>query len=321
MKKIALYGKFSENMIRALEDACPEEYLTYAVPPEETEKLGQADIMVCRGAAIDKAVLDRAPKLGLIQKWGAGYDNLDIEEAGKRGIPVSVCSGGNRIPVAELTVALMLNVLRNVIPLNEGLKQGRWERERFMPRSGLLHGKTVGLLGFGSIAREVADIVIKGFKCSVIYYDVLRPDAGEEERCGVKYVPIDDLFKTSDIVSIHIPLLKENENMVDRKKLASMKPTAVLINTARGGVVNEKDLFEALKTNQILGAGLDTFQTEPVPRESPLLLLENVAATPHCGGNTADNDKNMAELCMENIKEYTCGNHSLSCLVNGKYLS
>ncbi|MCD8077026.1 MAG: 3-phosphoglycerate dehydrogenase [Lachnospiraceae bacterium] len=257
----------------------------------------------------------------MIQKWGVGYDKIDIEEAGKRNIPVMISSGGNSMPVAELTVALMLDVLRNVTVQCEKLKEGNWAREQYAAHSYMLHGKTVGLIGMGNIARKVAAIVVRGFGCNVLYYDLIHLSDEEERKLQVKSVSLDQLLAESDIVSIHIPLLESTEGMIDRSKIMLMKQNACLINTSRGRVVNEQDLVEALRAKRILGAGLDTFSVEPLPQNSPLLTMENVIVTPHCGGNTADNDDNMARICMNLITEYAnSGNANKQATVNAAYL-
>ncbi|MDF3005254.1 MAG: 3-phosphoglycerate dehydrogenase [Oscillospiraceae bacterium] len=320
-KKIALYGAFSANMLQALNSQCPAGFETYPVATGDLAALAAADYMVNRGGAVDARTLDAAPRVKWIQKWGVGYDKIDIKVAGERGIPVGICVGGNSLPVAELTVTLMLNVLRNAIPLNEKMKAGEWSREQYAARSYLLHGKTVGLVGIGNIARKVATIVRNGFEVQVLYYDLFRLSAEQEKTLGVTYVELDTLMAQSDIISIHVPLLQSTKGMVNKEKLALMKPTACIINTSRGGVINEPDLIEALRANRILGAGLDTFAQEPLPKNSELLKLDCVVATPHCGGNTVDNDINMAAICMDCIARYDAsGNCEMREIVNSEFL-
>lgn len=317
MKKIALYGNFSPNMLECLQKKCPEGFETYHVPVGGLEQLAQADYIVNRGGAVDGGVMDAAPSLKLIQKWGVGYDKIDVVAAGQRGIPVSICVGGNALPVAELAVTLMLDVLRSVVPMAGCLKQGDWARDRFSPHAYLLTGKTVGLVGIGNIAKKVAAIVKGGFGCEVIYYDVFPLTAEQEKELGVRYVELDELMAQANIVSIHVPLLESTAGMIDASRLALMKPTACIINTSRGGVINEPDLIEVLQNGSILGAGLDTFAVEPLSQDSPLLKLDNVVTTPHCGGNTVDNDINMAAISMECIAQYDAtGDKTMRTIVN-----
>ena len=322
MKKIALHGNFSQNMVDCLQKKCPEGFEVYAISKEnEAEDLAKADYIVNRGAVVDETVVVTAKNTKLIHKWGAGYDKIDVKAAGAHGIPVAICVGGNAMPVAELAVTLMMAALRNIQPMAERLKKGEWSRNEYAGRSYLLHGRTVGLLGIGNIARKVAAIVRGGFDCPVLYYDVFRMSEEQEAALGVRYVSLDELLKQSDILSIHVPLLESTTGMIDREKLALMKPTAFIINTARGGIINESDLIEALQNGAIAGAGLDTYASEPLDPSSPLLAMDNVVTTPHCGGNTVDNDINMAAICMEDIAAYDAtGDATVRCIVNREFL-
>lgn len=322
MKKILLYGNFSENMLNALRTKCPEGFHVEHQPVGcDLSLLADADYIINRGGEVNAAVIQAAQNTKLIQKWGVGYDKIDVKTAGERGIPVAICVGGNAMPVAELAVTLMLDVLRSVVPMSACLKQGDWSRDRFSPRAYLLHGKTVGLVGIGNIARKVAAIVRGGFDCQVLYYDVFRLTPEQEQELGVSYASLDELMAQSDIVSIHVPLLDSTAGMINRHNLSLMKPTACIINTSRGGVIQENDLIEALQDNKILGAGLDTFAVEPLPADSPLLAMEQVVTTPHCGGNTVDNDINMAAICMANIAQYdSTVDNTMRSIVNHEFL-
>ena len=322
MKKILLYGNFSENMLNALRTKCPEGFQVEHQPVGcDLSLLADADYIINRGGEVNAAVIQAAQNTKLIQKWGVGYDKIDVKTAGERGIPVAICVGGNAMPVAELAVTLMLDVLRSVVPMSACLKQGDWSRDRFSPRAYLLHGKTVGLVGIGNIARKVAAIVRGGFDCQVLYYDVFRLTPEQEQELGVSYASLDELMAQSDIVSIHVPLLDSTAGMINRHNLSLMKPTACIINTSRGGVIQENDLIEALQNNKILGAGLDTFAVEPLPADSPLLAMEQVVTTPHCGGNTVDNDINMAAICMANIAQYdSTADNTMRAIVNHEFL-
>lgn len=322
MKKILLYGNFSENMLNALRTKCPEGFQVEHQPVGcDLSLLADADYIINRGGEVNAAVIQAAQNTKLIQKWGVGYDKIDVKTAGERGIPVAICVGGNAMPVAELAVTLMLDVLRSVVPMSACLKQGDWSRDRFSPRAYLLHGKTVGLVGIGNIARKVAAIVRGGFDCQVLYYDVFRLTPEQEQELGVSYASLDELMAQSDIVSIHVPLLDSTAGMINRHNLSLMKPTACIINTSRGGVIQENDLIEALQNNKILGAGLDTFAVEPLPADSPLLAMEQVVTTPHCGGNTVDNDINMAAICMANIAQYdSTVDNTMRAIVNHEFL-
>lgn len=322
MKKIALYGTYSDNMLESLTRKCPEGFSVYSVASDAPlAELADADYIVNRAGAITEETYKAAPKLRMVQKWGVGYDKIDVKAAGERGIPVSICVGGNSMPVAELAVTLMLTVLRNVVPMGLHMHAGEWERERYFARSYLLSGKTVGLVGIGNIAKKVAAILRGGFGCEILYYDVFRMSEADELKMGVKYVPLDELMRRSDVVSVHVPLLESTAGMIDHSKLELMKPTAIIINTSRGGVINEPDLIRALEEGKLLGAGLDTYSQEPLDASSPLLHMEQVVTTPHCAGNTIDNDINMASICMECIKAFdSTQDRSMRTIVNREYL-
>jgi phosphoglycerate dehydrogenase-like enzyme len=270
----------------------------------ELQKLIDIDYIVNRGYAVNEDVLSHAPCLRLVQKWGAGYNKIDVQAAGAHSVSVAVCWGGNAGPVAELTVLLMLAVYRNLLPLSNKLKEGDWAKERYIPKSYMLNEKMIGLLGFGSIGQRVGKMLKKGFDAKIQYYDLKRLPEEKEIALDFGYADLNTLFRTSDIISVHVPLFESTKNIINREAFSKMKPSAVVINTSRGGVIDEEALYEALRDKVIAGAGLDTLAVEPIDPSNPLLELENVVITPHCGGNTADNDINMVKYCVENILRY-----------------
>ena len=207
MKKIALVGPYNTNTRKVLHETVPDGFEIYDVPTvDDFGKLADADYIIIRTIKMNGQDIAPAKNLKAIQKWGAGFDNLDIPSISKRNIPVMVCNGVNSEPVAELAVLHMLALLRNLIPLNRKLKENQWCKDEYASKSYLLSGKTVGLVGLGNIGRKVARIV-QGFEATVQYYDVFRISPEEEEKLGIKYVPFEELLKTSDIVSIHVPLM------------------------------------------------------------------------------------------------------------------
>lgn len=305
MKKIALYGMFSPAVRRMFREELPDRYeIVEFENGEDMEKLIDADFMINRSYPVNDAVFAHAPRLELVQKWGAGYDKIDVKTAGARGISVAVCLGGNSEPVAELAVLLMMAVYRNLLPLNRRLMEGEWARDQYIAKSFMLRGKTVGLLGLGSIGQKTGKILKRGFDAQIQYHDLLRLPEEKELTLGFQFVDLETLLRTSDIISLHIPLFESTRNMIDAAAFDKMKPSAVVINTSRGGVIDETALYDALKAGKIAGAGLDTLAVEPIAPSCPLLRLENVVLTPHCGGNTADNDINMVRCCVENILQY-----------------
>lgn len=307
LKKIALVGPYHPKTREALYQMLPEGFSMYDVPTREAySKLSEADYIIIRTIRLEGDDLEAAARLKFIQKWGAGYDSLDIPGISARDIPVATCVGINSQPVAELAVLHMLAVYRHLLAANRRLRENVWAKDEFSSTSYLINKKTVGLVGLGNIGRKVAGIV-QGFGATVQYYDMFRAPEAQEQALGITYRPLDELLATSDIVSLHVPLTEQTTNLIDKNRLAMMKPTAILINTARGGIVNEADLAEALKSGRILGAGLDAFSAEPPGADCPFYTMENAVITPHIGGNTADNDVNMIARCFENIKKFDGG--------------
>lgn len=305
MKKVALFGTFNDAVRQMFREQFLGRYeLVEFADANDREKLKDVSFMINRAYVVDDAVLSSAPKLELIQKWGAGFDKIDTGAARARGVSVAVCFGVNSDPVAELAVLLMMAVYRNILPLANRLREGDWARDRYIGRSFMLRGKTVGLLGLGSIGQKTGKIVKNGFGAQVQYYDAARLPAEKEAALGFRFAELDTLLGTSDIVSLHLPLFESTRNMIDAGALGRMKRSAIIINTSRGGIIDEEALYEALRDGKIAGAGLDTMAVEPVGSACPLLRLENVVITPHCGGNTADNDINMVKCCAENLLQY-----------------
>lgn len=321
MPVIALVGPFNSVIKRQIKANLPDGFQLIHIPTrEDYSKLAEADYIIIRTLQLTGEDLNGADRLKLIHKWGAGYDNIDVTTISPRNIPVAICVGGNAVPVAEMAVLHMLAVYRNLIPQDRLLRKNQWAKDIYSSRSYTLRGKTIGLLGAGNIGRKVAHLV-QGFGAVTQYYDSFRLSEKTEQELNLSYVPYEDLLKTSDIISIHIPLTKETKNLVDRTALAKMKPSAILINTSRGGIVDEAALAEALQEGRLLGAGLDAFTDEPPGEDYPFFGMDNVVLTPHAGGNTADNAATMIELCMKNITAMEAGRPLLArSIVNNKLL-
>ena len=229
-----------------------------------------------------------AKRLKLIQVLSAGYDYVNIAGARKARIPICSNGGANSVAVAEHALMLMLAVYRKLVTFHQNVAAGRWHQG--IPRTVDIYemeGKTVGLVGLGNIGQQVARRV-RAFDARVIYYDVWRRSPQEEEELGVQYAPLDTLLATADIVSLHVPLNDSTRHLIDAQALGRMKATAILINTCRGEVVDERALIEALQQGRILAAGLDTQEKEPPDPHNPLLQLPNVTLTPHSAGPTVD---------------------------------
>src|SRR5664280_2272364 len=234
------------------------------------------------------------------QMPGAGVDRIDLEVCRSRGIGVARLHAGNSIPVAEHTVLLMLAVYRQLPQIDRRTRAGAWQKEDARGMHRQLQNKTVGLVGFGAIGKEVAKR-LRGFEVTILYYDPVRAARDVEQSLGVSYADLDELVRTADIVSLHLPLLPQTAGIINAQRIRAMKPGAVLINCARGGLVDEAALVAALKDGRLFGAGIDAFASEP-PVGSPLLELDNTVVTSHLAGATLDNFFGIIARAVENAK-------------------
>jgi D-3-phosphoglycerate dehydrogenase / 2-oxoglutarate reductase len=237
---------------------------------------------------VTPVVLQAGP-LRVVVKYGSGMDNIDLDAAESLGVRVSSTPGANARSVAELAVGLLLSLARNVVAHDRGVRGGVWQRSTGIE----LAGKRLGIVGYGAIGREVARIA-QGLDMEVVAHDPLVEDA------DVALVPLAEVFATSDAVSLHVPLTAETRGMVGAGELAAMKPTAFLLNTARGGLVDEDALAEALRTGRIAGAALDGFAAEPLG-DSPLRDLDNVVLSPHAGAATLDAIRRTATRAVDQL--------------------
>jgi len=242
-------------------------------------------IVVRAQGMISRRVMEHAPQLKVIGRHGAGVDNIDVDAATELGIWVVNTPLATVEPVAEHTIALMLALSKLVVRTDRLMRRGKWREEADF-RGRELKGRTLGVVGAGRIGARVAEIARLGFNMAVLYSDV-RPNAHVEELGG-RRCSLDDLLQQSDFVTLHVPLLPETEYLIGERELKLMKPSAYLLNLARGKVVNEAALIAALQSGQIAGAGLDVYEVEPLPPDSPLLQMENVVLTPHMSSHTDD---------------------------------
>jgi D-3-phosphoglycerate dehydrogenase / 2-oxoglutarate reductase len=268
--------------------------------------VGEYDVLAVRSATkVTAEVLERPGRLKLIGRAGVGVDNIDVEAASRKGIVVMNTPGGNSVAVAELTIGLMLALLRQLVPATITTRAGRWEKKKFGGGHELFR-KTVGLLGFGSIGQLVAQRCI-AFGTTVIAYDPHPVEASR--RMGAQIVPLDEVFRRADIVSLHLPLAEGTMNLVGRAQLSVMRKGSYLVNCARGGIVDEGALAEALRDGTLAGAAMDVFATEPVPPDHPLLSLDNFLCTPHLGASTQEGQLACASQLAEQLVEYARTGH------------
>jgi phosphoglycerate dehydrogenase-like enzyme len=282
----------------ALVDPAFELLMAKSYDPDEQLRLIEcADYAITGQIPVPAQLLKAAHRLRLLHKWGVGVDNIDLEAARSAGITVARLPGSNAIPVAEFTIGLMIALLRNLAWGHAQLKQGHWGSRNLPHDSLMLYGRTVGLVGFGAIGQRVA-VLLKAFGCRVL---ATRRSGAPALENDVEIVALERLLSESDVVSLHCPLTAETAGLIDHNALRRMKPHAVLINVARGGVVNERDLHWALKTRVILGAATDVYDIEPLPPESPLLELDNLVVSPHLAGIAADNFQPTISRMLANV--------------------
>lgn len=320
MEKVLIIGPFNDAMKNALKGSLADKFeLKFITGRDEYDALADADYVILRTLNLTGEDMKLMDKVKLIQRWGAGYDTVDIEAAGEKGIPVAVCFGVNSTPVAEMTLAHILAAYRNLVPLTAGIKDGRWEREDYAKCSHTINGKIVGIIGIGSIGRKVAGLC-RAFGARIFYYDAYPLTKETEEELRVTYCPLDELWGKCDIISLHVPLLESTEKMVNCKTIAKMKDGALIVNTAREELVDLPALKEALISGKICAAGIDAIENTTV---SDKLFdgVDNIVLTPHLGGNTADDVIQMANRCGQQITVVSKGG-SLAAphLVNSKYL-
>jgi len=257
-----------------------------------------ADAIICDGAPITERVLASLSKLRVVSEYGIGYDNIDAAAATARGIWVANVPGFCVTEVADHTLALLLALSRHIVALDSALRRGVWGPRSAGPIS-RLGGQTLGLIGFGPIARAVAARAIS-FGLRVLCWTP-HTTAERVASFGVELLDVDDLFRQSDYVSLHIPSMPETRGMVDRRRLGLMKSTAYLINTGRGSLVDEPALVAVLRDGQIAGAGLDVFAGEPLPASSPLLSLPGVIATPHAAFYSEESLRDLQVRAAQNV--------------------
>jgi D-3-phosphoglycerate dehydrogenase len=253
------------------------------VPWEEVA--GRVDAVLLRSARMDREQIEAAPRLRIIARHGAGYDTVDVAAAREHGVAVTVTADANAVSVAEHAFALILAVVRRVAAADAGVRQGSWDQARRAAVGLELDGKTLGLVGFGRIGQRVARMAA-AFDMTVLATDPAA-DAAVARELGVRPAPLPELLAASDVVSLHVPLLPATRGLIDARALAGVRPGAVLVNTSRGGLVDEAALVDALDSGLLSGAGLDVFEEEPLPAGSPLLRAD-VTVTPHCGGQTVE---------------------------------
>ena len=319
--KVVLAGKYPARTFETLKELLPESQfeLEAVDTPEAYEAMTDAEIMILRIFKAPAEVIERNKNLKMILRWGAGYDSVDIQAAGERGILVTNTPGANAGAVAELAVMLMLAVGRKLLCHHESLRQGEWSKNTFLNSSYSLNNKIVGIIGAGNIGRQVARRV-QAFGAKTQYYDEFKLRPAVETEFSLPYVTFEELIKTSDIITLHIPLTDQTKHIIGAKELERMKPGAIVINTARGGLVDDCALAAAVRDGRLRGAGLDGVEREPLSPDDELLQDPNIIVTPHVGGGTADIGDVILPMLAQDIQDFADGN-DVKHVVNREYLS
>ena len=305
--KILICDNLNEQVYKELETIgdCVDISKSNSRDKDLANHIKDCEIVVIRSATkLTKEVLDKAEQLKIIARCGVGIDNVDLDFAKSKSIFVTNSPSANLISVVELTVALIISVSRKLSLADSHLKKGEWNRSQFLGNE--LYGKTLGIVGFGKAGRLVAERM-KSFGMSIVFYDPYVTDwNGSEES-----IKLDDLLRTADVVSIHVIKTKDTENLISKDMLDLLKPSSVIINTSRGGVLDEDYLFELLESEKIFGAGLDVYSNEP-PKNVDRYNGLNLVTTPHIGASTNEAQLKAGLETIENIKKILAGDESVA---------
>ena len=288
---LAVLDKFHPQIKKVIVAAAPADWTVRFIEENSLAAratvLRDADLAFVMAAPVPKELLAQATRLRFMQKLGAGVDRIDLLACRKQGIGLARLHAGNSIPVAEHTILLILATYRQLPQIDRRTRAGAWDKEDARGEHRQLQGKIVGLVGFGAIGKEVAKR-LRGFEVKILYYDPVRAPRDVERNLAADYTELDSLLRSADIVSLHLPLTQETAGIINAQRIHAMKRGAVLINAARGGLIDEIELIAALKDGHLFGAGIDVFSKEP-PVGSELLTLENTVVTSHLAGATIDN--------------------------------
>jgi len=301
-------GLSDMDVARAL---CPAGFELVIEKPEGpafTNACAEAEYLVGFGhRGINDAFYRGAPKLRLLQLLSAGYDTVDIEAARGAGVPVCNNGGANATAVSEHAIMLMMAVCRRLVWQHQSVVAGRW-RGNAPTQAGIfeMRGKVLGIVGLGTIGKKVARLA-NAFGMSVLYFDVKRLTEAEEDALDVRFRLLGEVLRECDILSLHVPLNASTQGMIGAQELAAMKPSAIIVNTSRGPVIDEKAMTAALSANKLFGAGLDVFDEEPTPPDNPLLKLDNVVLTAHLAGPTWESNVTRLRNGFDNVQRMARG--------------
>ena len=311
MYHVLILDNLYPPMLELIRSYAPEGFSCEVAAEKGTERyfeqLKTADFIMTISEYVNDALLEKTPNLKLVHLWGVGFDKIDLAACARRNIPVARTTGANSVSVAEHAVMLMLAVYRKLVKADGLLRGGAWPRWELRMSSYELMNKRVGIVGIGQIGQQVAKR-LKGFDTQTYYYDVFKLSEEVERDLGIQgWLSLDELLTTCDVITLHCPLTNETRKMMNADMFRRMKKNAILINCARGAIVNEEDLYRALLEGDILGAGLDVFDGEPIKADNPLLSLDNIVVTPHLAAATRDTSIAMAKILLGNVERFAKG--------------
>ena len=304
MPKVLVADKINEKGVEVLEGSAEIVNNPKITPEELLKTIDQYDGIIVRSRTkMTKEVIENAKNLKIIARAGVGVDNIDVQAATDHGILVVNAPQSTSITVAEHAMGLMLSLSRKIAIADASVKAGKWEKSKFMGME--LRNKTLGVIGMGRIGSQVVKRA-KAFEMDVIVYDpYITEDVAKE--LGVEITTLDYLVENADVMTIHVPLTPETKGLISKPELTKMKDHAILLNCARGGIINEADLYEVLKERPELKAGLDVYENEPL-ENSPLVTLDNVVLTPHIAASTKEAQRDAAIIVAKEVKEVINGN-------------
>lgn len=319
--KIVLAGKYPQGTFERLKKALNRDVIDFVKVENEEEykSMKDAEIIILRIFKATKEIIDNNKNLKMIMRWGAGYDSVDVDYASKKGILVTNTPGANAYSVAELTIMLILAVSRKLLSHQECIKSGIWSKNTFLNESYSLNNKTLGIIGAGNIGRRVAKYA-QVFGAKTQYYDEYRLSRDQEKIYNLEFKNFKEILRTSDIITLHVPLTKNNLHLIGKDEINIMKKGAILINTSRGGLIDDMELLKAVNSGKLLGAGLDVVENEPLDKNDELLKNPNIIITPHIGGGTADISDIIIPMVSKDIMNYIDG-VSINHIVNKKLLN
>ncbi|ABX31002.1 D-isomer specific 2-hydroxyacid dehydrogenase NAD-binding [Petrotoga mobilis SJ95] len=307
--KIHINDPLDENALKKLQNELPDLEITSEHLEKDVlkDKIKEIDVLIVRSATkVTKEILEHADKLKIVARAGMGLDNIDVDTAKLKGITVLNTPGQNSLSVAELVIGMVLDIYRHITRGTIGLKNEQWEKKQLEGFE--LSQKTFGIIGFGYVGKNLAQL-LKGFQTNTLVYDVFEISAEEQKNYNVRQVSLEELLQNSDIISLHIPKNEKTYHFISEPQIKMMKDGAVIINAARGGVLDENYVLKYLKNGKLLGVGLDVFEEEPPKGDfyKELFALPNVVLTPHIGASTKEAQErvgiNIVDRVVEEVKK------------------